>query len=178
MLQLRGTAFLTVLLVLGSVVMAEEATPSEAARFVKEQGLEDYHAMCVQFFTALAESKPETACEILVKSLPPLGQVPSRDAFQSMCVQVSGLLAKFKVEDVELVGYRPISSKAMVLCYVLNSDQGPVLLSMVPFRHKNAWCTHTWQYDGEIKPILDHLRGTVHFSGKMVVPVKREAKKT
>lgn len=178
MLYLRGTAFLTVLLLLGSVAKAEETPPSEAARFIKDQGLEDYHAMCLEFFTALAQRKPETANEILVNSIPPLGQVPSRDHMQSMCTQVSALLAKFTIDDIELVGYLPISSKAIVLYYVLNSEQGPVLLTMVPFRHQNVWRTHTWQYHGEMAPILDRMRGVIRFSGNLIVPVKREGKRT
>jgi hypothetical protein len=172
MIQLRAMAFLAVLVVLGTAAWADEAQPGDAAKFLKEKGLEDYHAMCVKFVTALVERRLEAAHEIVIRS----NWEPYRHVDPAVYERVCDFLARIGVEELELVGYSEISSSSLSLHYVLNTDWGPVLIIMVAYRYQNVWHTNSFHYDSDSLKLMDRLKGITRFSKSIVVPLKRQGK--
>jgi hypothetical protein len=172
MIQLRAMAFLAVLVVLGTAAWAEETPPGDAAQFLKEKGLEDYHAMCVKFVTAIMERRPEAANEIIVSSNMPTYRKTTPGAYEPL----SATLARVRVEELELVGYSKISSIALSLHYIVNTDWGPMLFTLVTYRYENAWHTNTVLWESDAGRLIDRLKGAIRFSKSIVVPLKRQGK--
>jgi len=179
MTHLRTTTFLAVLVVLGTAARGEEAQPGDAAKFLKENGLEAIHATCTDFLSAMIAGKPGTALEILDKSFLPSLKAGFRKNSLETLTRISRSMAEpgLVTTDAELVGYRKISSKTLTLYYVLNSSQGPVLTAMVIHRYQDAWYVHGWVVEGNLQKLMEQMNGMVPFAKSLVVPIHGDEKK-
>lgn len=149
---------------------AEPATP-DAAKYLQQYGLEEIHAHYVKFFTLLSEGKAVDANQLLSESMPKGVNPAVRD---QVLRATAGLSAVFDrgVEDAELIGLNKISSKSIVLYYVLNSNSGPVLVILMPFRQRDAWRTHTWMMETNAPKIIEALKGVGRFPTPDVIKFK------
>ena len=157
------------LMTLGPTSQATEVAP-----FLNEQGLEKYHAVCVKFFAALAEARPETAAKILAESA---GVPPERlpDGMKRLVVTAA---AKFNdgVIDIESVGFSRISSRTVALYFIAHTQREPQLFVLMAYRRKDTWNTYMWTYECDAAKILELMKGATRFSGDTVLPIKKEDK--
>ncbi len=149
---------------------AEPAVP-DAAQYLQQYGLEEMHASYSRFFTLLSEGKAVEANQLLAELLPTGVNPAVRD---QVLRATAGLSAIFErgVEDAELIGLNKISTKSIALYYVLNSNSGPVLVILMPFRHRGAWRTHTWMMETNAPKIIEALKGVGRFPTPAVIPFK------
>ncbi len=150
---------------------AAETDASNAARYLQQYGLEEVHASYVKFFTLLSEGKAVEANQVLAESLPVNVNPAVRD---QVLRATAGLTAVFErgVEDAELIGLQKISNKSIALYYVLNSSSGPILVILMPFRHRDKWRTHTWMMEANAPKIIEVLKGVGRFQTPAVIPFK------
>jgi hypothetical protein len=158
----------TVLTVLMLIVVAArpslgaETNAPDPAKYLQQYGLEEIHATYAKFFTLLSESKTVEANQLLADSLPVNVNPAVRD---QVLRATAGLSAVFErgVEDAELTGLQKISAKSIALYYVLNSNSGPVLVILMPFRQRDTWRTHTWMMEPNAPKIIEALKGVGRF---------------
>lgn len=145
-----------------------EASATDAAKYLQQYGLEEVHANYAKFFTLLSEAKTVEANQVLAESLPVNVNPAVRD---QVLRATAGLSAIFQrgVEDAELIGLQKISSKSIALYYVLNSNSGPILVILMPFRHRDKWRTHTWMMETNAPKIIDILKGVGRFQAPAVI---------
>ncbi len=150
---------------------AAETNTSDSARYLQQYGLEEVHASYVKFFTLLSEGKAVEANQVLAESLPVNVNPAVRD---QVLRATAGLTAIFErgVEDAELIGLQKISNKSIALYYVLNSSSGPILVILMPFRHRGKWRTHTWMMETNAPKIIEVLKGVGRFQTPVVIPFK------
>ena len=162
------------LLTLGQPSPGADGPPTEVAPFLKEQGLEKYHAACVKFFAALAEARPETAAKILAES----AGVPQEKLPDGMKRLVVTAAAKFNdgVLDIESVGFSRISSRVVAIYFMAHTSREPELFILMAYRRKETWNTYMWTYECEASKILELMKGATRFSGDTVLPIKKEDK--
>jgi hypothetical protein len=141
---------------------ADEANDPDAAQYLQLYGLEEIHGVYVEFFTLLSAGKAVEANKILAESLPANVNPAVRD---QVLRATAGLSAIFErgVEDAELIGLQKISTKSIALYYVLNSNGGPILVILMPFRQRDQWRTHTWMMETNAPKIIDALKGVGRF---------------
>jgi hypothetical protein len=146
---------------------AEPAVP-DASKYLQQYGLEEVHANYAKFFTLLSEGKTVQANQLLAESLPTGVNPAVRD---QVLRATAGLSAIFDrgVEDAELTGLQKISNKSIALYYVLNSNSGPVLVILMPFRHRGKWRTHTWMMETNAPKIIEALKGIGRFPTPPVI---------
>lgn len=139
-----------------------EAGDPDAAQYLQRYGLEEVHALYTRFFLLLAEGKAVEANKVLAESLPANVNPAVRD---QVLRATAGLSAVFErgVEDAELTGLQKISAKSIALYYVLNSNGGPILVILMPFRHRDQWRTHTWMMETNAPKIIEALKGVGRF---------------
>lgn len=167
----------TVSAVLMSIVLATCGSPGaengvpEATRYLEQYGLEEIHATYARFFTLLSQGKVTDANQLLADSLPVNVNPTVRD---QVLRATAGLSAIFDrgVEDAELIGLQRISGKAVALYYVLNTNSGPVLVTLMPFRQHDRWRTHTWMLELNAPKIIEALRGVGRFPAPEVIPFR------
>jgi len=157
------------LMTLGPTSQATEVAP-----FLKEQGLEKYHAVCVKFFTALVEARPETAAKIFAES----AGVPQEQLPDGMKRLVVTAAAKFNggVIDIEAAGFSRISSRVIAIYFIAHTPREPQLFVLMAYRRKETWNTYMWTYECEAAKILELMKGATRFSGDTVLPIKKEDK--
>lgn len=148
-----------------------ETDAGDAAKYLRQYGLEEVHANYAKFFTLLSEGKTVEANQILAESLPTGVNPAVRD---QVLRATAGLSAVFDrgVEDAELIGLQKISNKSIALYYVLNSNSGPILVILMPFRHRDQWRTHTWMLETNAPKIIDGLKGVGRFQTPAVITFK------
>jgi hypothetical protein len=154
------TTILIVLAARGS--LGAETSMPDAAQYLRLYGLEEIHASYAKFFTLLSEGKAVEANQILADSLPTNVNPAVRD---QVLRATAGLSAIFDrgVEDAELIGLQKISTKSIALYYVLNSNSGPILVTLMPFRQRDKWRTHTWMMETNAPKIIEALKGVGRF---------------
>lgn len=162
------------LMTLGTSSPAAEGSPTDVAAFLKEQALEDYHALCVKFFAALAEARPETAGKLLAES----AGVAQNQLPEGMKRLVVTAAAKFNdgVIDIELVGFSRVSSRTVALYYVAHTRREPELFILMAYRRQERWNTYMWTYECDATKILDLMKGAIRFSGDTVLALQKEGK--
>ena len=162
------------LMTLGPTSPAAEGPSTEVALFLKEQGLEKYHAVCVKFFAALVEARPETAAKIFAESA---GVAPEQlpDGMKRLVVTAA---AKFNggVIDIEAVGFSRISSRVISIYFIAHTPREPQLFILMAYRRKESWNTYMWTYECEAAKILELMKGATRFSGDTVLPIKKQDK--
>ena len=148
-----------------------ETNASDADKYLQQYGLDEIHASYAKFFTLLSEGKTVEANQILAESLPANVNPAVRD---QVLRATAGLSAIFErgVEDAELIGLQKISNKSIALYYVLNSNSGPVLVILMPFRQRDQWRTHTWMMELNAPKIIEVLKGVGRFQAPIVIPFK------
>jgi hypothetical protein len=148
-----------------------ETNASDADKYLQQYGLEQIHASYAKFFTLLSEGKTVEANQILAESLPANVNPAVRD---QVLRATAGLSAIFErgVEDAELIGLQKISNKSIALYYVLNSNSGPVLVILMPFRQRDQWRTHTWMMELNAPKIIEVLKGVGRFQAPAVIPFR------
>ena len=151
-----------------------EGPSTEVAPFLKEQGLEKYHAACVKFFAALAAARPETAAKILADS----AGVPQERLPDGMKRLVVTAAAKFNdgVIDIESVGFSRISSRAIAIYFMAHTQREPQLFILMAYRRKETWNTYMWTYECDAAKILELMKGANRFSGDTVLSMRNEDK--
>jgi hypothetical protein len=160
-----------------AVILAVEAFPAagqatvDVRKFLKENGLEEYHDRCVRYAAALAERKPETAGQILVESFPPAVPERDRDTWRSITVQVAPHFVK-GAEDLELVGYQRLSGKVIALCYMEHGNLGPMVMLFMACRMDGKWYSRYLSFETNGGKMLETLKGITRFSGDTVSPLK------
>jgi len=149
---------------------AESAAP-DAAKYLQQYGLEEIHADYVKFFTLLSDGKAVEANQLLSESMPKGVNPAVRD---QVLRATAGLSAVFDrgVEDAELIGLNKISNKSIALYYVLNTNSGPVLVILMPFRQRDNWRTHTWMMETNAPKIIEALKGIGRFPAPDVIKFK------
>jgi hypothetical protein len=148
-----------------------ETDASDAAKYLQQYGLEEIHASYARFFTLLSEGKTVEANQLLAETLPVSVNPAVRD---QVLRATAGLSTVFDrgVEDAELIGLQKISNKSIALYYVLNSNSGPVLVILMPFRQRDKWRTHTWMMELNAPKIIEILKGVGRFQAPAVIPFK------
>ena len=164
-------AFLTGTILWAAHALGADSPAPEAAQYLQQYGLEEIHASYVKFFTLLSEGKAVEANQLLAETLPKGVNPTVRD---QVLRATAGLSAVFErgVEDAELIGLQRISNKSIALYYVLNSNSGPVLVILMPFRHRDKWRTHTWMLKSNAPDIIEALKGVGRFQTPAVIPFK------
>jgi len=149
---------------------AEPAAP-DVAKYLQQYGLEEIHANYTKFFTLLSDGKAVEANQLLADLLPKGVNPAVRD---QVLRATAGLSAIFDrgVEDAELIGLNKISTKSIALYYVLNSNSGPVLVILMPFRQRDGWRTHTWMMETNAPKIIEALKGVGRFPTPDVIKFK------
>ena len=148
-----------------------ETNGSDADKYLQQYGLEEIHASYAKFFTLLSEGKAVEANQALAESLPANVNPQVRD---QVLRATAGLSAIFDrgVEDAELIGLQKISNKSIALYYVLNSNSGPILVILMPFRQREKWRTHTWMMETNAPKIIEALKGVGRFPTPDVIKFK------
>lgn len=164
-------ATLTLILCCATSMPAAETGDTDAERYLQQYGLEEIHASYTRFFSLLSEGKTVEANQALAQSLPPNVNPQVRD---QVLKATAGLSAIFDrgVEDAELVGLQKVSNKSIALYYVLNSNGGPILVILMPFRQRDQWRTHTWMMKSNAPDIIEALKGVGRFQNPAVIPFK------
>ncbi len=168
---LKLTAILTLALTCANTAAAAEAEATDAERYLQQYELKDIHASYVRFFSLLSEGKAVEANQALAESLPANVNPQVRD---QVLRATAGLSAIFDrgVEDAELIGLQKVSNKSIALYYVMNSNGGPILVILMPFRHRDQWRTHTWMMKSLAPDIIEALKGVGRFQNPIVIPFK------
>jgi hypothetical protein len=173
-----------VLVVLALVVAARSSPaadngPLDAQQFLKDNGLAEYHAMCVEFVSDLASGKPETAAEVLIKSMPARASEENRDAFRKLIIRASPLFSQ-GAQDMEFIGFCRVSSRLIAMYYVVHVNSGPVLLRIVAYRNEGGWHTQFWTVETGGDKILGIVREVTHFRGITIIPLpdRKHSKRT
>jgi hypothetical protein len=155
----------------GPTSPATASEPIQLAPFLQENGLEEYHAVCVKFFSALAEAAPETAAKIFAES----AGVPQDKLPDVMKRLVLNAAARFNVGviDVELAGFSRISNRLIALYFVAHTQREPQLFLLMVYRRKSTWNTCMWTYEVDAAKILESMKGATRFSGDTILPIKK-----
>ena len=161
-------AVLTLIVLVTHYLPGAESPAPDSARYLEQYGLEEIHATYAKFFTLLSEGKAVEANRILGDSMPVNVNPAVRD---QVLRATAGLTALFDrgVEDAELIGLQKISAKSIALYYVLNTNSGPVLVILMPFRQRDQWRTHTWMMEANAPKIIEALKGVGRFQTPDVI---------
>jgi hypothetical protein len=152
-----------------------DAASNDAAQYLQEHGLVAAHATYVKFFTLLSEHKAVEANQVLADSLP-VGVNPAvRDQVLRATAALSSVFDR-GVESAELVGALKVSGNSIALYYVMNTSGGPVLVTLMPFRQRDLWRTHTWIMETNATKIIESLKGVTRFSESLVTPFSTRGK--
>ena len=159
---------LALIIVWANSSLGAEPAANEAEKYLQHYGLEEVHASYAKFFTLLSAGKTVEANQLLADSLPTGVNPAVRD---QVLRATAGLSAVFDrgVEDAELIGLQKISNKSIALYYVLNSRGGPVLVILMPFRHRDKWRTHTLMMETNAPKIIEALKGIGRFATPAVI---------
>jgi hypothetical protein len=165
----RFPMVLAVLVSSATFARGAEPAVNDAAQYLQQNGLMAAHATYVKFFTLLAERKSVEANQVLADSLP-IGVNPAvRDQVLRATAALSTVFDR-GVESAELVGALRVSGNSIALYYVMNTGGGPVLVTLMPFRQRGTWRTHTWIMESNATKIIESLKGVTRFSESMVIP--------
>ncbi len=164
-------AFLTLTVLWVSPSRGAETAAPKAAQYLEQYGLTEIHASYARFFQLLSDGKAVDANRLLAETLPTSVNTVVRD---QVLRATAGLSAVFErgVEDAELIGLNRISNKAIALYYVLNSNAGPVLVVLMPFRQRATWRTHTLMMESNVPKIIEALKGVGRFPAPDVILFK------
>jgi hypothetical protein len=170
----RLPAILSLILCWAPSLPAAETSSSDSAKYLQQYGLAEIHASYAKFLTLLSEGKAVEANQALAETLPANVNPQVRD---QVLRATAGLSAIFDrgVEDAELIGLQKISNKSIALYYVLNSNSGPILVILMPFRQREKWRTHTWMMETNAPKIIEVLKGVGRFQTPAVIPFKSRA---
>jgi len=167
---------------LGACFVGSSATarcePTRARAFLEANGLEAYNGRCIDYLVCVIRNEPEKAAEIHIGSVNPGADENTKQGIRRMTTQAAALLTRAAVSEIELVAAHRVSSKAVALCYVLNTDHGPILFAFGAYRHKDRWYSYSWDLRTEFREIREHLRGTIRFdepAAFAVEPVKEKS---
>jgi hypothetical protein len=173
-----------VLVALALVVAARSSPaadngPLDVQQFLKDNGLAEFHATCVEFVSDLASGKPETAAEVLIKSMPAGTSEENRDAFRKLIIRASPLFSQ-GAQDMEFIGFCRVSSRLMAMYYVVHGNISPVLFRIVAYRNEGVWHTQFWTIESGGDKMLGIVREVTQFPRGLIIPLpdRKHGKRT
>ena len=157
---------------LSAAALSAECEEKDSRAFLEANDLKQYNVHCINYLCHLLQNKPERAAEIHMNSSHPKASEESKEEMRSLATGAAAVLIKANAEDIELVAAHRLSSKAVVLCYVLNTEHGPKFVAFGAYRHEGKWYSKSWDWRSEFREILEYLRGAIRFREPASFPVK------
>lgn len=182
---MKRTYLATMVIVMAATVWGEsgaqeslpqgmKAETGDARAFVTSNGLEEINSWVTDLVRIMSQGDAKKANELFLSKAFQEPTASATDFFLHICRQYSDYLVAAGLDDIELVACSRLSSKSLVLYYMVHTDQKPVLTIFHFIYLRNAWRNTAIASTTDWKQQVDDLAKASRFAHPYTIYPARE----